>query len=450
MARAGQCSPGKDRNTLLTIYRLFAIFGALLLIITQGVGPFAQQVVQTAQRTVKDTAAALSIAQVYNTFETDADDVSLSMKAAIQRGMLDINANTSTFFVNPDCPTGNCTWAPYTSLSVCGRCADVTSQLTVSERDENGRTNTSLPNNVMLASTPGLTQEGFVAMIVKPTSNSLDLLIDSLEYADYVWPVLDVYTIIASYGGNPGNKVLGPFASECILQYCVQNFSASSTNGSFTENVEGTPVYLNGTYTFEEEVAGTNYTLGYDTWKALYNYFQGMFNSSVEQQNGLSPTTLWPDDVSQSIFYWMNKTDDHLPTRMFENIAASMSLNVRSTSNLSSGGSAYSQQSIVLVQWPWMILPFAILALVGIYLICIVVATKRMRLAPWKTSSLAVLMHGFADAESRSLIVGAEATDQMEGVAEGLRMKTMIEAVPPADGSGMSSGSAQHTNMIAR
>ena len=129
----------------------------------------------------------------------------------------------------------------------------------------------------------------------------------------------------------------------------------------------------------------------------------------------------------------MNRTDDHLPTPMFENIAASMGLNVRSTSNLSSEGSAYSQQIIVAVKWPWMILPFAILALVGVYLISIVVATRRMKLEPWKTSSLAVLMHGFADDESKGLVAGAEGLDQMEGLADSLRLKLTRSAVSSAD-----------------
>lgn len=359
------------------------------------------------------------------------------MKAAVQRGILDVSAKPSTFFVNPQCPTGNCTWPPYTSLSVCGRCSDVSSRLTVSNVSEGNEVTTSLPNNISLTSIPATTGLGLIAMTVNTTSNQNDLLIDSLEYAEWDWPVLDVFTVIAQYGGRNNNeKLMGPFASECILQFCVQNFSASSTNGTFVEKPKGDPVYLNGTYTFEAEIGGTNYSLDYETFKALsQNYLEDMFNTVTKQQNGLSATSQWTDDVSQSLFYWTNRTDDHLPTTMFENIAASMSLNVRSTSNLSSDGSAYSQQSIVAVNWLWMILPFALLALVGIYLVSIVVATRRMRLEPWKTSSLAVLMHGLADAESRSLVAGAEALDQMERVAKSLRLKVVQEKAMSDDGS---------------
>jgi len=407
--------------------------------------------VQQTTKTISVSAAAVPRAEIYDTFDADDGDVDLSMKAAIQRGILDTKANTTTFFVDPQCPTGNCTWAPYTSLSVCGRCADLSSQLTVSNKTKDGsEVKTSLPNNVTLTSSPGMTKQGFIAMTVNTTSDETDLLIDSLAYSEWDWPVLDFFTIIAEYGSNQDNKLIGPLASECIIQFCVQNFSASSTNGIFTEKPVGEPIYLNGTYTFAGEVGGRNYTLSYETWKPLYYYLLDMFNTVTEQQNGLSATSQWTDDVSQSLFYWMNGTDDHLPTPMFENIAASMSLNVRSTSNLSSDGSASSQQSIVAVRWPWMILPFAILALVGVYLISVVVATKRMKLEPWKTSSLAVLMHGLADDESRGLVAGAEGLDQMERVADGLRLKLTKSSASSTDEGGWGSSSVQHTSMIAR
>lgn len=140
MVRAGQCSIRRHLTFVLNIYRLFAIFGALLLIIIQGVGPYAQQVVRLETRAISTSAAALPTAEIYDTYDTHPDDnpgdVSPSMKAAIQRGILDINVKPSTFFANPQCPTGNCTWPPYTSLSVCGRCSDVSSLLTVANINE--------------------------------------------------------------------------------------------------------------------------------------------------------------------------------------------------------------------------------------------------------------------------------------------------------------------------
>lgn len=144
----------------------------------------------------------------------------------------------------------------------------MSSLLTTNEAD--GVSNASLPNNVTLEYTPSLTQEGLIAMTVSTTSQSLDLMIDSLEYAEWDWPIVDVFTIIPQYGGNANNgKLMGPFASECIIQFCVQNFSASSVNGRFVEESHGEPIYLNGTYTFNFEDGGTNYTLEYETWNAL-------------------------------------------------------------------------------------------------------------------------------------------------------------------------------------
>lgn len=377
--------------------------------------------------------------------------MSLSMKAAIQRGMMDASANISTFFVDSRCPTGNCTWpidkSYYTSLSVCGRCADVSSQLTVTEND--GVANISLPNNVALQYTPSSTRDGLIAMTVNTTSDLVDLLVDSLEYTEWSWPLVDVFTIIPQYGDKYNERLMGSFASECILQFCVQNFSASSINGTFVEKPLDNPVYLNGTYNFNVEDAGTNYTLEYETFKALYAYFDDSFDKVVQQSNGLSASPQWPDDTSQSIFYWTNSSADHLPTRMFEDIAASMSLNVRSASNLSQAGYATWQISVVSVRWPWMTLPLVILVLVGLFLIGIVIATKRARLEPWKTSSLAVLMHGIAEEESRRLIEGAEGLDEMNTLAEQLRMRSVQGEVVVDEGLGRSSARV-HTSMVVQ
>lgn len=398
------------------------------------------------------STGSVPIAQSYDTYATNGGDVSLSMKAAILRGMMDASANTSTFFVNPQCPTGNCTWPShkphYTSLSVCGRCADVSSQLTISD-NKDGTANASLPNNVTLKYAPNLTKERLIAMTVNTTSNALALEINSLEYSEWDYPIVDVFTIIAEYGNLNTDTTQGPFASECVIQFCVQNFSASSVNGQFVEKALDDPTYLNGTYNFNATDNGVSYDLEYETFKALYNYFDSMFNKVIHQSNGLSASTQWDDDTSKSLFYWTNSSSDHLPTQMFQDIAASMSLNVRSTSNLSQTGLASSEVSVVAVRWPWMILPFAILALVGVFLIWVVIATRRAKLEPWKTSSLAVMMHGIAEGESQRLIEGAEGLDEMGVLADELRMRSTQGSVVGDDGQGQQ-GTRLHTSMIVR
>lgn len=241
---------------------------------------------------------------------------------------------------------------------------------------------------------------------------------------------------------------MGPLASECILQFCVQNFTASSVNGTFVETPRDEPIYLNGTYTFDVEDAETNYTLDYETFKALNAYFDDSFNKVVQQSNGLSATIQWPDDTSQSIFYWRDSSGDHLLTQMFQDIAVSMSLNIRSASNLPQAGYATWQMSVVSVRWPWMIWPLATLVIVGLFLIGIVIATKWARLEPWKTSSLAVLMHGIAEEESRRLMKGAEGLDEMSWLAEQLRM-SMHGKILVDEGLGRE-GTRVHTSMVVQ
>lgn len=403
--------------------------------------------VQYENKAVQSTAAAVPIATEYNTYDQGGTiletDVALDMKAAIQRGLLDTNANSSTFFVSPQCPTGNCTWTPYTTLNVCARCTDLSSHLTIKTNNDSTVT-TSLPNNMTLNSYYGLTKQGFIAMTVNTTSDLLSDLIPSIAYTDWSEPLVDVFTIIAQYGDSD-NNLHGPYASECILQFCVQDHSSAVVNGSFTENDLNTPCYINYSSSTQVTEGGKNYSVEFNTYKGFWSYFDDMFNTQVHQQNGLSATSEWPDDASQSIFHWTDSSHNHTPIEMFENIASSMSLNVRSISNASSPGIATSFQSVVTVHWLWMILPFALLALVLAYLVVVLCVSKVGKQEPWKTSSMAVLMHGMMDDESRGLVEGLEQLDEMDDVSSQLRMKIVRRAE-----SSPTSGEGSHIGFIAR
>ena len=421
------------------------------------VNPFVQQVVQFETRWQNSTAAAVPIALTYNTYDQPgisilSTDVDLTMKAAIQRGMLDISANTSTFFPSPQCATGNCTWNPYVSLAVCSQCADISGKL--STNGSEFMTTTYLPNNVSIDSDDSVVGQGFIAMTVNttiPGDNSRYTTYDSVAFSDADLTLLDVFTIIPKYGDSNDVAVYGPYASECVLRFCVQNLSSSATNGIFSENpTDQLHRYINDS-TLQLTVGAHNYTVNSATMNGFKQYLAGMFNTAVHQTNGLSPINEWPDSVSQSLFYWTNGTQDHMPTNMFENLAASISSTIRSTSNESSAGTASALQTRVAIKWPWMILPFLLLALVGVYLPAVIFITDRKQLQPWKNSSLALLMHGLADEESRSLVADAEGfLFEMEHVAHALSMSMVRNGA--AAGSSDEGGDAQafHTGLGVR
>lgn len=369
----------------------------------------------------------MPIATQYDTFNGDGGiletDVALGMKAAIQRGLLDINADATNFFVSPQCPTGNCTWTPYTTLSVCARCTDLTSQLKVVNNNDSTAT-TSLPNGLSLSSTPGITQEGLIAMAV---NNTYTANVDSIAYKEWQGPLADVFTIVAEYSHT------GPFASECIVQFCIRDHSASVVNGTFKESELNTPRYFNYSDTTNLTDGGKNYSIEFNTYKGFGDYFESLFNTQVHQTNGLSPVSEWPDGTSQALFYWTNGTSDHLPIQMFDNLADSMSLDVRSAARASSPGVASSLQSVISVDWYWMILPLGLLALTFVYLLTVVCVSRASNQEPWKTSSVAVLMHGLMDDESRSLVKGIERLDDMDDTSEQLKMKIVRKGLGGAE-----------------
>lgn len=420
--KEGKCSRLRQTpRTLMIFSSKLTMFGALWMIVLLAVNPFAQQVIKYDTRPVLSTPATLPITDIYN-INANANvlsvDVDLPMKAAITRGMLDIDANISTFDITPFCASGNCTWPVYQSLTVCGRCADLTKQLTPITTDtQTGYSSTSLPNGLNISWIDGIIEEGLVTMTINNTLLSTPLL-DTIAFPDSNYSLIDVFAIVAP---QPN---IGPYASECVLQFCAQNMSSSSRSGIFSESLIGSPRYLNqgpGEHGIYNEDGGHNWTVEYETYNGLNMYFVEAFNTFVQQTNSLSPQQEWPDDVSQAMFHYINGSD-HTPQKMFENLAKSMGQRIRAVGNGSHTGETYILESYVVVRWPWMILPLIILIAVLLFLIASVVVTRRAGLKVWKESSIAVLFHGLND-ESRAPLRGVEKVWQMDQMADSMQMK---------------------------
>ncbi|KAK4495451.1 hypothetical protein PRZ48_013782 [Zasmidium cellare] len=404
-----------------------AFSGALLTILLLAISPFVQQVLSTELQAVPKNEASLPIAHTYLN-DTNTVDVDLSMKAAIMNGLLSFGeASPYLFEVPAQCPTGNCTWPNYKSLSVCSQCADLTKRLQT--QPANSSTNYSLPNGVSLIQDP-------IAIGVSMTVNNTlaNASLTSIAFKDRLndsMPLADVFVILANYtwdglGDTPDKLNLGPYAAECILELCVQEYSAISKNGTFHETPVGRPMHLDaganrdvvdmGTHSLAYYYVtqdGKNYTIGESAMKGFWFYFTTLFTGSVAQYNSASAQPEWPSDLTQSIFQHLNATP-HTLDAMFANIAASATLNLRTRPDAEIWrGDALYQQAIVTVRWLWMILPLALLILTLVFLLSVAVQTRLAGMQTWKTSSVAQL---FA-------LQGLRDKKEMEAVAERMYVK---------------------------
>lgn len=354
-------------------------------------------------------------------------DVDLSMKAAIMSGVLTYGDDSPSLFQIPaQCPTGNCSWPYYRSLAVCSQCADLTDKLSV--QPANSSTNYTLPNGLSLIQDPVAIG---VSMIVNNTLANASLA--SVAFKDRLndtMPLADVFVVVGNYSwdgtSDASEKLnLGPYAAECILEFCVQLYGAEAHDGNFQEKAIGKPLPLDAGTNRDVDVGpeslayyyltqdGQNYTIGEDAMKGFWFYFTTLFTGSVAQYNSPSRQPEWPSDLTQSVFQHLNATP-HTLDSMFNNIAAAATLNVRTRPDAETvHGDALYQQPIVTVRWMWMSLPLALLVLTLLFLVSVAMQTRLAGMQTWKTSSVAAL---FA-------LQGLRDKKEMEAVADRMHVK---------------------------
>lgn len=101
-------------------------------------------------------------------------------------------------------------------------------------------------------------------------------------------------------------------------------------------------------------------------------------------------------------------------TAMFENLAASMTRNLRSTSidsqSLSSAslhvlgvgpanGTATSRKILVSVSWPWLAFPVALLLMALVFFFLTLLSTSRHQLEVWKLSPFPLIFNRVVDSQ---------------------------------------------------
>lgn len=207
-----------------------------------------------------------------------------------------------------------------------------------------------------------------------------------------------MFVILTPYTNKVGEIPVGPYASECIIQWCVKQYTAEVKNGTFHETTTGKIWLFDSASSSIVSLRdnGTNFTVDYESGEnAMSEYFGNLFSGQVTQSGSLSPMPEGPSDATQAIFHYLNGTNHRLDG-MFNNLVMSMTQNIRTRSNADHTirGYASLDQSIIKVEWPWITLPLVVLILVLGFLIAVSIKTQQVGLEPWKSSSIATLFHG--------------------------------------------------------
>lgn len=294
-----------------------------------------------------------------------------------------------------ECATGNCTFAPYQSLGICSRCANITDFLKLRKVDgvtsQQATYKYKLPNSFTFqTSTTGnyLMNSTYLAPLVSLNTTGLASILN--------------FTAITSSGYGVPPTVS---ATECSLYFCVDTYHAGVSSGAFTEKLtstEGTSNYSRTTLKDFEIVPNNCYVN--DTQQESTHSPECAFKvnwlSTLALSNSITPLLKgtgslfvinrpsWSSDSIRALYgTYGNYTDINL---VFHSLAASLTSHARSKiCHASHGGIAWSTVSYVHVRWLWMVLPITLVFLSSLFLIITIFHTRREYI--WKSSPLALL-----------------------------------------------------------
>ncbi|KAF2727221.1 hypothetical protein EJ04DRAFT_595782 [Polyplosphaeria fusca] len=438
--------------------------GALISILALGINVFIQQTLRYEQIWEPTGEAVLPVAQWSDqdgwidlepgsyAVGLDPELQSASYIALLSPPGKNFNATAL------QCSTGNCTWPSYETLGVCSTCANLTSELeTVSVSVNNTPTEYyTLKNGMVLT---GLDPEQSISISILNITTSyrqgLDGWYDAwqpMAFPNKGSKITNVMAIGLSPGQVPGfwsrtsegdqpvtttKGFRKPVAYECIFQFCIRNMQAKLMNESLVETE--TSRWINDTlflnwddpHIYDQNItfrsapeASDTYYVSPENWGTLDQLLSSFLVTNGSLLEGYIPFS--NEATTMAILRTMNKTVDGFPALM-NNVANSLSLSLRSMPRQPTvSGQALSMTSHARVRWEWLALPLFELVATLVFLITVIIKTRRQGLQPWSNNVLAYFFHGLDD---RPVGVMAPQT-----VMESKAKQILVEFVPHSDG----------------
>ncbi|KAK4892231.1 polynucleotide adenylyltransferase [Elasticomyces elasticus] len=446
--------------TMLLNVRLWSLgaLGAALTVAAMFVEPALQQIPAFPTRVVKIGDAVLNRSLNFTdrppTLGSAGVTLSNGLKSAMYLGIFGAEeAVTHT----PACSSGNCTWPTFDSLAVCSACADLSDLLLVSPgTDETAWmvTNTSEGYN----SKPALSRHRWLyapdiddaAQIAYRAMGNHTIL----DFQSVYWPP-------ESASDDPPSGVF-----ECVLYFCVKTFSAATTDGHFTETVlsfwppantsmpEQPDIdfwrdYGNNetfhlgvaeqkkNFTLSPPDAEATYTVDRLTFDLMQHWAQNyLFITAIYSSSGDEQPARWEiDDIAGKMYIELteqlgpNKTIQGYsvpstagPGRLMAQIATGLTTYMRQSEigSLVVNGDTIFVESYVQARWYWLACPLSLLLLTLAFMLSTIFTSARRGVPTWKSSSLAVLIHGLNDVGSRAMTDSR--LDKLEENASDYRM----------------------------
>lgn len=335
-----------------------------------------------------------------------------------------------------NCPSDCCTWLQTATLGFCASCSNVTSAsakncsyIGAAFSRCNYTTPTGQLLNVVIQAS-GM-QKSYTRLASTARQSEWDPATDQ--------PVGDATLLKFASAVYPDARVVGelkdPDITECTIDWCAKVYgNATAFNGSFSFQKEddylltpargwrgdfegsqhGTTPYaiLTGAGDFPQSLNGT-FTINKLSANELAEFLASVLNAGrLTQYIGSSPDY-------EAFSMGAGMLNNPSISSMAETIAASMTGAARGIPGTQSLGGAWKTVTYTKVNWQWLTLPTALIALGAALLGCTVYHNHEAQAVLWKSSSLALLFHplqGWDDHELR-----ATTPEAMGRAADGMR-----------------------------
>ncbi|KAF6222142.1 hypothetical protein HO133_001228 [Letharia lupina] len=192
-------------------------------------------------------------------------------------------------------------------------------------------------------------------------------------------------------------------AWECALLYCVNTYFASVTDGDIDQRIEKTWRNNSASHSqgsdliYNPPQSIINITANASTFKvasvaanAMNSFMSETFTGSGGI-NSSSSGSAFSSDIIHALYNTRNYS------KTIENLATSMTNNIRQQKDSDSStfeGVAYKTETYVHVRWAWFFYPATVLALSLLYLLGTIIESRNRDILIWKSSNLALLLHG--------------------------------------------------------
>ncbi|KAI2635877.1 hypothetical protein GGS26DRAFT_515936 [Hypomontagnella submonticulosa] len=377
----------------------FVSIGAILTILMAGIDVFSQQLVQVDSRQIVNATGTANMPWVQNVSRMDQQ----TWLAALYEGIF-----RSTIQDLPAiCPTGNCTWDTVPSIGVCGKCMDITDKMPSSWMSCSGKlcnyTGTDLFGNTKLVNGPA-PNSNFDNSNITSYPKLLRVPVTTVGQAsNYIYDVLGMPQFSKGQAAALGtfdvidipltqNDILyknysfgEPSITQCGFWFCMQAFSVSVTSGIQEQEMRsagapeapvvdgggiisvGSVMYFNDTPGFN--MKGLNFTVQSPVSEpGVWNTVP--FTTALTGTNYVHLYDSISLDEVPVLSAWPRTAKDRDP--WVDRLAKSLSNSIRQENQVLArddvyAGVAYSEQTYILITWPWIAFP-AFLLLSGILL----------------------------------------------------------------------------------